>query len=375
MEYTSGNVELMGIHELRDFARKVGVSGPTQFRKDDLFREVNNIVEGKIDPNKNRPKKGRPAKPSIDSTALMDLILPRTSALRGLEENCEYDMSNEKFAFVLNMDAAKYISNNEAKDYSGQIEIKPEGYGVVHTEGLCPSESDVFVGKTLIKQHGLKTGENVKVVARLIKEGYPEVAYELTRLSAPTPMDFDSAPCGKLGEGYNIDINISNFKLGGRYFIKTDQDAYSLVPQLAHSVKNEVPNTIVKTFYLNAMMERIEFQEDLETEYVPFNRLNHEVVVASNMFFETCKRLAETGKNVVIVLSGFSQLAKASNCVNLKANNYQEISPKTVYKIKNILAMAKKINEDTSISLIFVDDLKVPKNILEMFEYEVLPLF
>lgn len=374
MEYSSGNVDLMGIHELRDFARKVGVSGPTQFRKEDLFKEVNNIVIGKTDPNKNRPKKGRPAKPSLDTSALMDLILPRTSALRGFDDNPEYDMSNEKFAFVLNMDAAKYVENNESKEYEGDIELKPEGYGVVHVSGICPSDEDVFVGKTLVKQNALKTGERVKVVARLIKEGYPEVAYELTRLSQPTSFDFDTAEHEKLKDGYNVDINISNFKLGGRYFIKTDQDPYEIVPQLAKSISAEIPNVLIKTFYLNAIVERIN-SDGVDTEYVPFNKLDQEMVVASNMFLEKCKRMAEENKNVVVILSGFSQLAKACNCVNLKSNNYLEISPKTVYKAKNILAMAKRISDESSISIVFVDDMRVPKNITEMFEYEIMPLF
>ena len=46
-----------------------------------------------------------------------------------------------------------------------------------------------------------------------------------------------------------------------------------------------------------------------------------------------------------------------------------------MFRIKNILANAKKVNDNTSISLICVDDLKVPRNIAEMFEFEILPLF
>ena len=369
------DLEQLRIHELRDLARKMGVQAPTVLKKEEIIDEIMKIMNGEVEPFARHSKKGRPARNNSDSFDVVDFILPKPEELHEMDDNCEYNMAHDKFSYVLNMGAASYCDSNEPHSYSGLIEIKPEGYGVVHVEGICPSDRDVFVGKNIVKQLNLRSGEKVTCVAKLIKEGYPETAYEVKRVSPEKDVDFDSVKGVKLADGYNIHTDISNFKLGGRYFLKTTKDIYEVVPEIAKAVKEEIKDAEVVQFYLNAMIERIDYDDSMDIEFVPFNKMDEEIIIASEMFFEECKRKAEQGKNIVVVLSGLSQLAKACNAVFLKTNNYQEISPKTVFRIKNILANAKKVNDNTSISLICVDDLKVPRNIAEMFEFEILPLF
>ncbi len=375
MENKISDLEQLRIHELRDLARKMGVQAPTILKKEEIIEEIMKIMKGEIEPFARHSKKGRPARTSADNFDVVDFILPKAEGLKEVDEKNEYDLAQDKFSFVLNMGSAGYSSNTEGKQYKGCVEIKPEGYGVLHVEGICPSERDVFIGKNIVKQLELKSGERVTAWAKLVKEGYPEVAYEVSRLDKKPEFDFDLAKGDKLKNGYNIHIDISNFKLGGRYFVKTNRDVYDVVPEIAETIKKEVKNAEVITLYLNAMPERINYDDSMNIEYVPFNKMDEEIIIASDMVFEECKRKAEQGKNVVVVLSGLSQLAKSCNFVYLKSNNYQEISPKTTFKIKNILACAKRVSDSSSISLVCVDDLKVPKNIAEMFEFEILPLF
>lgn len=375
MENKITDLEQLRIHELRDLARKMGVQAPTVLKKEEIIEEIKKIMNGEVEPFARYSKKGRPARDNSDNFDVVDFILPKPEELHEVDDDCKYNMAHDKFSYVLNMGSASYCEASEPHTYSGLVEIKPDGYGVIHVEGICPSDRDVFVGKNLVKQLNLRSGEKVSCVAKLIKEGYPETAYEVKRISPETNLDFDLIKGEKLGEGHNIYIDISNFKLGGRYFVKSTKDIYEIVPEIAYAVRDELKNVEVVQFYLNAMIERIDYDDSMDIEFVPFNKMDEETIIASEIFFEECKRKAEQGKNIVIVLSGLSQLAKACNAVYLKANNYQEISPKTVFKIKNILASAKRVNENTSISLICVDDLKVPKNIAEMFEFEIMPLF
>ena len=369
------DLEQLRIHELRDLARKMGVQAPTVLKKEEIIEEIMKIMNGETEPFTRHNKKGRPARNGADSFNVVDFILPKPEDMHDVEETSEYNLAHDKFTWVLNMESASYGTEAEPHKCSGIVEIKPEGYGVLHVSGICPSEQDVFVSKNIVKQLELKSGDKVSCWAKLIKEGYPETAYEVVKNGDEAKLNFDESKTDKLGNGYNIDIDISNFKLGGRYFLKTNRDVYDVVPEIAESVLKEVKGAKVITFYLNAMIERINYECPAEIEYVPFNKMDEEIIIASDLFFEKCKRMVETESNVVVVLSGLSQLAKACNAVYLKSNNYQEVSSKTAFKIKNILALAKKINENASLSLICVDDLKVPHNILDLFEYEILPLF
>lgn len=375
MDNKISNLEQLRIHELRDLARKMGVQAPTILKKEEIIEEIRKIMSGESEPFTRVSKKGRPARTGADNFDVVDFILPKPENLHEVNDEQLYDFAQDKFSYVLNMESASYGNEkNEPHECSGCVEVKPEGYGVLHTKGICPSNDDVFISKNIVKQLNLKSGEMVKAWAKLIKEGYPENAYEITRKSPESTLDFDSENAVKLDGGVKINDDLIDFKLGGRYFIKTNADVYSVVPQVADSVIKNVKNAKVITFYLNAMRERINYNE-IKLDFVPFNKMDDEIMIAAELFFEKCKRLAEQGNNVVVVLSGLSQLAKSCNAVFLKNNNYQEVSPKTVFVIKNILATAKKISENCSISLICVDDLKVPKNIQEMFEFEILPLF
>lgn len=369
------DLEQLRIHELRDLARKMGVQAPTVLKKEEIIEEIMKIMNGETEPFTRHNKKGRPARNGADNFNVVDFILPKPEDMHEVESSGDYNLAQDKFTWVLNMESASYGGEIKPHKCSGIVELKPEGYGVLHIDGICPSERDVFVSKNIVKQLNLKSGDCVNCWAKLIKDGYPETAYEVVRVGEESKFDFDTAKTDRLGESHNIDENISKFKLGGRYFLKTNEDVYDVVPEIAEKMKKEIKNTKVITFYLNAMIERINYECTAQLEYIPFNKMDEEVVIASDLFFEKCKRMVEKGNNVVVILSGLSQLAKSCNTVFLRSNNYQEVSAKTSFKIKNILALAKRFNEESSLSLVCVDDLKIPHNILDMFEYEILPLF
>jgi len=372
------DLEFLRIHELRDLARKMGVNAPTSKKKETLIDEIMKIMSGESLPSYEKSKKGRPVRNSSDNFDVVDLILPTQEELKSFNESLSYDADQERLHFMVNMDGATYDDDNsiEENNREGYVELKSEGYGVIHVDGFCSSNRDVFINRILVKQLKLKNGEKVIAKCKRIKENYPEIAFEITKITAPSDIDYDSLNPKPLGDYINIcTTDLKRFKLGGRYFVNPIDDAYIETANIATEIKKKCSNVIVETLYLNAMLERIPYGEDITINSIPFSKVDEDVVIGTMLYFEKMKRLVEsTGKDVVIVISELSQFAKSYNNISLKNSSYSEISNHTAYKLKNLLCVAKS-TDNGSITIIVVDKLRVPQNIQNLFEYEIMPLF
>ena len=86
------------------------------------------------------------------------------------------------------------------------------------------------------------------------------------------------------------------------------------------------------------------------------------------------KRLAEKGKNVVVVVNEISQYTKSYNNIYLKSGMSGEISNRTSFLTKALLSTAKNTNSG-SITIVAVDALRLPRGIYDLFKYDILPIF
>ena len=132
------DLDLLRIHELRDLARKMGVNAPTSKKKETLIGEIKKIMNGEAVPFSDKSNKGRPVRNSGSSFDVVDLILPTQEEFSSFDDSYEYEINQEKMRFMVNMEYAEYNSDeNESDEHvEGLIEIKPEGYGVLHVQGL-----------------------------------------------------------------------------------------------------------------------------------------------------------------------------------------------------------------------------------------------
>lgn len=89
----------MRIYELRDYARNVGVKSPTTKLKDELIKEINEILEGKAEPKTNN--KGRRPKTTyyIDNKS-QEIMLEELGKLK-------QDINNQIDSFCNKFKSAK----------------------------------------------------------------------------------------------------------------------------------------------------------------------------------------------------------------------------------------------------------------------------
>lgn len=377
MDEKNANLEQLRIHELRDLARKMGVNAPTSKKKEQLIDEIMKIMNGESLPYTEPTKKGRPVRVNSDNFDVVDLILPNQNELSTLYEYSEYDTEQDKMHFMVSMDYAEYGEDdpNAVYEREGLIEIKQGGFGVVHSEGCFTSTKDVFVNKIIVKQQKLKSGMLVKVKSRKVKENYPEVAFEVEIIGEYSENNFDFMESKPLSEVVNISAkDLTSFKIGGRYFVVPSDDSYTTTGDIYQEITKKYPNLVVEALFLNAMTERIPYSKVKNYTYINFSKQDEDMIVGTNLFFEKTKRLAETGKDVVVIINEISQFSKSYNNIFLKSNTYSEISNVAALRTKQLLSNAKT-TENGSITIIAVDKLRVPMSIENLYKFEILPLF
>ena len=100
--YNRSTLSNMGIFELREYARSVGVDSPTMYKKDVLIDKIAAVLEGEIAP-KPRSNRGRPPKPLItkplsDSSYINTPVMPvgKTSAILNDSASNDYDDFEER---------------------------------------------------------------------------------------------------------------------------------------------------------------------------------------------------------------------------------------------------------------------------------------
>ena len=72
-EKLQNNLQELGIFQLRNLARQVGVKLPTTFKKAELIQKITEIVQGEKEPFFRKDKKGRPTKYPADINLLSSL--------------------------------------------------------------------------------------------------------------------------------------------------------------------------------------------------------------------------------------------------------------------------------------------------------------
>ena len=378
MEQKVNDLQQLRIHELRDLGRKMGVNAPTSKKKEDLIQEIMKIMNGESVPFAFNTKKGRPVRNNSEDFDVVDLILPSQSEMQAFNDYTYGSYDEDKMRFMVRMDVNSGYGDSEVNsvfEREGVLEIKPEKFAVIHVDGYHSSYRDVFVNMIMVNQLNLKSGDKVLAKTRKVKENYPEIAYEITKLDKETGVNFDELQSQLLIEKVNILANdIKEFHLGGRYYVNPSYDSYRLTCDLVKEIqKLDVKNLQVSALYLNAMMERLPYESEINMTAIPFSRPDEEVIMGTNLYFERLKRYAESGMNVVCVINEISQYAKSYNNIYINNNNFQDVSSKASYMTKALFSNAKYTDKG-SITIIAIDKLRVPTNIENMFKYEILPI-
>lgn len=405
--YNLEYIEKLRIHELRDYARKLGVSSPTTMKKEELISRISSIIEsnpyadkvgasGNLKDDKDffemllsddsnildaltNPKAEKKVNGTIEDDDKSTIILKRSNSY-------DYDTSYKAdslvgFSFRLAQNKAEYNVGTKDTIYNvyGYVDIHPQGYGILRMDGYVPSSSDAYITSSIIKKHKLKKGYYIVGRAKYIMENKPKVVFEIESIEYEPKVknwgNFEDLKTSGLGEEYYLEKFNLNCHRGERHYIRSMalKDAVDLGFDLVdeNGVNCKLINVKARP------EEEYSSHQKMEVINVPFNKSEIEVLDTVQLVMERIKREMEMGQSNVLMIYNFSDLVRTINIACSKDGyfDFSKINVTALNKVYNILYLAKNVNEKLSNSVICIDRDGTASDLKTLFEIEFLPLF
>lgn len=220
----------------------------------------------------------------------------------------------------------------------GYLEVSPDNYGFLRVvPGEC-SDMDAYVNSSKIRQFNLRKGDYVVAKCRKgIDDTKPAPLNEVITINgvpweeAKNRPNFDTLtpiyPDSRLRlEVPNrpreyamrcIDL-VSPIGKGQRAIIVSPPKAgkTTLLKMIAGSIATNYPDVVLKVLLIDERPEEVtDMQRSIKGEvvYSTFDELPEHHTKTAEMLLERCKRLVESGKDVVILLDSLTRLARAYN--------------------------------------------------------------
>ncbi len=259
----------------------------------------------------------------------------------------------------------------------GVLEIMSEGYGFLRTSGYLPSREDIYVSQTQVRRFEMLNGDLVSGQIRQPKEG--EKYYSLLKIEAINSTDPESArdrvyfdnltpifPNRKFVLEHPgcpmasrlIDL-LSPIGAGQRAMIVSPPKAgkTTILKNIANSITTNSPETIIKVLLVDERPEEVTDMKrsvNGEVVYSTFDEPPENHIHISELLVESCKRLVEAKKDVVILLDSMPRLARAYNLVTPPSGRTLSggLDPTCLHRPKRFFGGARNMEEGGSLTII-----------------------
>jgi transcription termination factor Rho len=265
---------------------------------------------------------------------------------------------------------------------SGVIEILPDGFGFLRSpqSNYLPGPDDIYVSPQQIRKFGLRTGDTVEGQIKAPKEG--ERYFALTRVNAinfedpdrvrhkvhfdnltplyPTErlkMELDD-PTIKDKTGRVIDI-VSPVGKGQRQLIVAQPRTGKTVilQNIAKAIETNHPEVFLIVLLIDERPEEVtDMQRSVKGEVISstFDEPATRHVAVAEMVIEKAKRLAEHGKDVVILLDSVTRLGRAYNTVVPSSGKVLTggVDANALQRPKRFFGAARNLEEGGSLTII-----------------------
>ncbi len=261
----------------------------------------------------------------------------------------------------------------------GVLEILSEGYGFLRSPkySYLPGPDDIYVSKSQIRSFNLKTGDTVGGQVRLPREGEKNLALlkiEHVNYDAPEVcrdrVPFESLvplhPEEKILLEYDHDEFCSRVMdlfipvgKGQRGLIVAPPRTGKtiLLQRIANAITKNHPDIILIVLLIDERPEEVtDMERSVKGEVVSstFDEPAQRHIQVAEMVLEKAKRLAEHGKDVVILLDSLTRLARASNTVTPASGRVLSggMEASALQRPKRFFGAARNTEEGGSLTII-----------------------
>ena len=275
--------------------------------------------------------------------------------------------------------AKKEFSFDGLVTIEGVLEILPDNYGFLRSSDFSyiSSPDDVYVSTNQIRNYGLKTGDTVKGIVRLPKEGekyfsllkptevngrdlefikdrvafefltplFPEEKFNLTGKNA-TPSTRIVDLFTPIGKGQRAMI-VAQPKTGKTMLLK----------EIANSISANHPEAYMMILLIDERPEEVtDMERSVNAEVIAstFDEPAEKHVKVANLVLSKAQRMVECGHDVVILLDSITRLARAYNTVTPASGKILSggVDANALHKPKRFFGAARNIEGGGSLTII-----------------------
>lgn len=279
-------------------------------------------------------------------------------------------------------DKEKVNKSNEPtekrKEIEGILEIADGGFGFLRFDNFLTSEDDVYVANSQIRRFNLKTGDKVRGIAREPRTGEkfgailminaingedPEKAKKRPDFEKLTPIFPDRRIVLEDGKDLSmrlIDL-VAPIGFGQRGLIVAQPKAGKtvLMKKIAASIEKHYKDAELIILLVDERPEEVtdmkrSLKGDGEVIYSTFDEQPAHHVKVAEMVLARANRLAEHGKDVIILMDSITRLARAYNLVVPASGRTLSggLDPASLYKPKKFFGAARNLEEGGSITIL-----------------------
>ncbi len=261
--------------------------------------------------------------------------------------------------------------------HRGILDILPEGYGFLRTQGYLPSPHDIYVSLSQIRRFQLRRGDEVVGYVRPPKEGEryhaliriesvagldPEAARnrpEFEKLTPLFPEEWLRLEWGPQAVSERIIDLIAPIGKGQRGLVVSPPKAgkTTILKQIANAISINNPECYLLVLLVDERPEEVtDWQRSVKAEVVAstFDRPADEHIQVTELVLERAKRLVERKADVVILLDSITRLARAYNLAAPGSGKILSggVDSTALYPPKRFFGAARNIEEGGSLTII-----------------------
>ena len=312
--------------------------------------------------------------PSVSREELAKL---KVAELRAKAEELGLDAAGLKKAELVEL-----VFDGSAKaegfvESAGVLDILAEGYGFLRTQGYLPSESDTYVGLSLIRRNGLRKGDYIVGQTRPARENEKYAAIQkivsvngvpFEELKA-RPKFADLTPVypderlvmehGKSAITARVIDLVAPIGKGQRGLIVSPPKAgkTTILKDIAAAIHANNPEVHLMCLLVDERPEEVtDMERSIHGEVISstFDMPCGNHIAVAELVIERAKRLVESGQDVVILLDSITRLARAYNLAQPASGRILSggVDSTALYPPKRFLGAARNIENGGSLTIL-----------------------
>ncbi len=278
-----------------------------------------------------------------------------------------------------NPSISELISSTDVPECCGVLELLPEGYGFLRSEGMIPTGKDVYVASAQIRRFGLRTGDRVCGKMRPQRDGdkYPALLVvneingcapdmlpgrpafdEMTPIYPTRRISLESAGEKQYADLRLMDL-ITPIGFGQRGLIQCAPHTGKnrLLVHLANAVHENHPDAEVMMLLFNETPEDVTvIREQVRCKVLAstFDMPPENHLKLADLVLEHAERLVEMKRDVILLVDSLTTLTKVSSTAAMQQGRVIPgmINPASLQKAKRLFGAARCLREGGSLTVI-----------------------